>query len=396
MTFIDQQVDITTDFEPEEDAPIPTREIRYRRAILLVVAYAVSIAVALGLSAILIAATNHSPHDAFEALYTGSLKTRGAWGRTIEQAGPLLLVALGSVIANRAGVFNIGQEGQVLIGAFAGTLVALKVPGPHHLILDLTMIAAFAGGAAWAGIAAGLNIWRGLNVVITTLLLIFIAQEFVQFAVTRAWFLQQSNALGIASPQSDIIAPGLHMPVIGSPPKFYLQSGFLVALGFTIIVAFLLARTRWGFRLKMLGHNPNAARHAGVSVVAVGGAALLISGGFAGLGGGVLLTSTVFSLQPALANNVGWEGLLVALVARNRPVAVVFVALFFGALRAGGGFLTTTGVPSYLVDVIQAFMVLATLFPPMFMSWLDRRRVRRAAAPRRVPTTPVPEIAPAR
>jgi simple sugar transport system permease protein len=91
-----------------------------------------------------------------------------------------------------------------------------------------------------------------------------------------------------------------------------------------------------------------------------------------------VLTSTVFSLQPSLANNIGWEGLLVALVARNRPIAVIFVAIFFGALRAGGGFLATTGVPKYMVQVIQAFLVLSTLFPPMFLAWRAGRRVARA------------------
>ncbi len=395
MTFIDHDVDLTIDFEPEQDAPIPTREIRYRRTLLLVIVYIVSICSALALSAALLATTNHSPHAAFEAMYTGALKTRGAWGRTLEQASPLLLVALGSIIANRAGVFNIGQEGQLLIGAMAGTLVALHVHGPHELILILTLVAAFVGGAFWSGIAAVLKIWRNLDVVITTLLLIFISQEFVQFAVTRTWFLQQTNNLGIAAPQSNVLANNLRMPVFGSPPKFYLQSGLLVGIGLAIVVGFLLARTRWGFRLKLLGHNPNAARHAGVSVVAVGGAALLLSGGFAGLAGGVMLTSTVFSLQPGMANNFGWDGLLVALVARNRPVAVVFVALFFGALRAGGGFLATTGIPSYLVDVIQAFLVLSTLFPSMVLGWVDRRRVQPAARPP-AGSSDIPQVAAAR
>jgi simple sugar transport system permease protein len=395
MTYVDQEFNLTTEFEPEEDAPIPPREIRYRNAIILVIAYTISIAIALAASALLIAATKHSPHDAFEAMFTGALKTRGAWGRTLEQASPLLLVAIGSVVANRAGVFNIGQEGQLLIGAMAGVIVALHMPGPHPLVIVLTLIAAFAGGALWSGIAAGLKAWRGVNVVITTLLLIFIAGELVQFAVTREWFLQQTNNLGIASPQSDVLSPGVRLPRFGSPPGFYLQSGLLFGVGLTILVAWLLARTRWGFRLKMLGHNPNAARHAGVSVVAVGSAALLISGGFAGLAGGVMLTSTVFSLQPSMANNIGWEGLLVALVARNRPVAVFFVAIFFGALRAGGGFLATTGIPKYLVDIIQAFLVFSTLFPPMFMSWLERRRVARSA-PTPILPTPAPQVAAAR
>jgi simple sugar transport system permease protein len=259
----------------------------------------------------------------------------------------------------------------------AGSIVALKLGGPTWLIVPLVLVAAFIGGALWAGIAAVLKIWRNVDVVITTLLLIFIAVQLVQFAVTRQWFLQQQQNTGIAAPQSDRF-PDIHMPRFGSPPRFYLQSGLILGLALALGLAWLLSRSRWGFRLKMLGLNPNAARRAGVSVVAVGGGALLLSGGFAGLAGGVVLTSTVFSLQPSLANNIGWEGLLVALVARNRPIAVIFVAIFFGALRAGGGFLATTGVPKYMVQVIQAFLVLSTLFPPMFLAWRAGRRVARA------------------
>ncbi len=377
MTSVDEEVDVIVPAYADERTLWSGGRLDWGDVVVMVLAYAVSVAVALGLSAALISLTHHSPHDAFIAMRDGAFWSKGAWGRTLEQASPLLIVALGSVIANRAGVFNIGQEGQLLIGAMAGSIVALKVGGPAGLIVPLVLVAAFIGGAIWAGIAAVLKIWRNVDVVITTLLLIFIAQQLVQFAVTRAWFLQQQENLGVAAPQSDRF-PEIHLPRFGSPPKFYLQSGLLIGIVLAIALAWLLARSRWGFRLKMLGHNPNAARRAGVSVVAVGGGALLLSGGFAGLAGGVVLTSTVFSLQPTLANNVGWEGLLVALVARNRPIAVIFVAIFFGALRAGGGFLATTGVPKYMVQVIQAFLVLSTLFPPMFMAWRANRRVARA------------------
>jgi simple sugar transport system permease protein len=378
MTYIDQEIDLVTEAIPAEDAPIAPRSARTRRALILVLAYAVSVAFALALSAALIVFTKHSPHDAFEAMFNGALKTKGAWGRTLEQASPLLLVALGAVISDRAGVFNIGQEGQMLIGAMAGTIVALKVHGPGPLMIVLVLVASFLGGALWSGIAAGLKVWRNLDVVITTLLLIFISTQVVQFSVTRTWFLQQHNSAGIAAPQSDFVPSSVHMPIFGAAPGFYLQSGLVIGLVLAAIIAWLLARTRWGFRVKLLGHNPVAARHAGVNVVTVAAAALLVSGGLAGLAGGISLTSTVYTLQPTLSNNIGWTGLLVALIARDKPVAVVGVALFFGALRAGGGFLATTGIPKYLVDIIEAFLVLSTLFPPLFTSWLERRRVARA------------------
>jgi simple sugar transport system permease protein len=345
---------------------------------VLVGGYIVSALVAVGLSAILLAVTHYSPVAAIKAVYTGALGSPVAWGRTLEQTAPLLIVAVGSIVSNRAGVFNIGQEGQVLIGAMTAALVALKVPGPSPLIMAFVFVAAFAGGAIWAGIAAALKLWRNVDVIISTLLLIFIAQQVVQLAVTRAWFLQQHVGSGIASPQSDYIPNDLRPPQFGSQPHFYLQTGLLIALGLTAVFGWLIFRTRWGFRLRMLGLNPNAARRAGVSFAAVGGGALLISGGLAGVAGGVTLTSTVFTLQPTISNNIGWNGLLIALVAQNRPDAAILVALFFGALQAGGGFLATTGVPGYLVNIVQALFVLSALFPPMFLSWLDRRREARS------------------
>src|SRR5690606_20338732 len=118
-------------------------------------------------------------------------------------------------------------------------------------------------------------------------------------------------------------------------------------------------RSRWGFRLRMFGHNPRTAKRAGVNVVAMGAAALLLSGAFAGLAGGVVLSGTALRVNPGMANNYGWEGLLVALVAGFSPLVAIVAAFLFGALRAGGGVLASTGVDSSIVGVIQALIVLA-------------------------------------
>ena len=180
-------------------------------------------------------------------------------------------------------------------------------------------------------------------------------------------------------PQSDRLSAARQMTRLGSTSGFSVSSGIFLALALTGVVLFALSRTRWGFRLKMLGMNPSAARAAGVSMVAVGGGALVLSGAFAGLAGGVIFSGTAFRIQPGFSANIGYDGLLVALIARRNVLATVPVAFFFGAMRAGGGFLAATGVPRYLVDVVQPLLVLAALLPPVILFVTDRRRAMRIA-----------------
>jgi simple sugar transport system permease protein len=337
--------------------------------------YLVSFAVALGAATALVTLAGHSAGDTVRALYEGSLDGGGAIGQTIDEATPLLLVATGAVICARAGIFNIGQEGQLLIGATAGAAIGLSSTGwPGGLMLALVLAGSALAGAAWAGIPAVLHYWRGVDVVISTLLLVFVAVQAVSFAVNRDYLLQETAVKGqILSPQSDLLPEGVRLPRLGEYPGFTSGTGVFVALALTVAVAVLLRYGRWGFRLRMLGLNPVVARRAGVRAAALGGGALLLSGGFAGLAGGVMLTGSVFRIQPGLSDDVGWEGLLVALVARNHPLVAVPVAVFFGALRAGGGFLASTGVPRYLVSVVTALLVLAAVFPSAYAEARRRR-----------------------
>jgi ABC-type uncharacterized transport system permease subunit len=343
------------------------------------------LAAALGLSAGLVAVSGGSPLEVVSALFKGSLADPSAWSQTLVNATPLLLVALGACVANRAGVFNIGQEGQLLVGAMLGCYVALHLQGPGWLIIPVALGAAALGGGAWAGLSAVMYYTRGTNVVVSTLLLTFIGLQLVQFAVNTPWLLQEAGTgSGTLRPQSDLLPEYLRLPSSGQFPGLIVGAGSLVALVAAVVLAVLLARSRWGFRLRMLGLNPLAARHAGIRASRLGGSALVFSGAFAGLAGGVILMATVFRLQPALSNNFGWDGLLVALVARGRPGLALPVALLFGALRSGSSYLAATGVPNYLVDVAQALLVLAFVVPPVLSAVLARRAQERRAAP---PTT---------
>jgi ABC-type uncharacterized transport system permease subunit len=348
---------------------------RSLRLLWSVALYVMSIAVAFGLSAALVQLTGNSASSAFTAMYQGSLQDGTSLATTLDEATPLLIVALGTIICTKAGIFNIGQEGQLIFGAMIGTAVGLKMPGPGWLALTITLLASAAGGAFWAGIAALLRYWRRIDVVISTLLLTFIAFQVVTYAVTTPWLLRESSLNGeITVPESNMLRDDVHLTRIGDELGFNVSVGCFVAVLLAVVVVVVINRTRWGFKLRLLGLNRVVAHRSGVSEVRTGGAALLLCGAFAGLAGGVMLTNTVFRVQAGFSNNVGYEGLLVALVAQGRALVAIPVAFFFGALRSGGGFLATTGVPRYLVDVVQALLVLAAVFPPAFVALRAMRR----------------------
>lgn len=339
------------------------------------------ILLALAISAFLIAITGGPWRSVSSALLDGSVRKAGRWGNTLTEAAPLLIVALGAIISTRAGLVNIGQEGQLLVGAAVAAFLATRSSGPFPLIVCILLGA--LGGAVWAGIAALLKYWRKVPEVISTLLLVFIASQMTGYALTRQFLLldtdpnkpnrvQTSGQLDKSTRLPEIRIFGNEFPLT-----------VLIAVLLAVGVAVVLNRSVWGFKLKMLGMNPRTAQRAGVSVVFVGALALAIGGALAGLAGSLMLTggSANHRYTPGFANNVGWEGLLVALVARNRPLVAIPVALVFGALRTGSGFLAATGVEREIVDVVRALLVLALLMPAAITFVMERRRALRSTEP---------------
>ncbi|WP_217238064.1 ABC transporter permease [Streptomyces sp. AC555_RSS877] len=352
---------------------------------------AVLVAVAAGASALLLVLTGGSPTASADAIWTGSLADATGWTTTLLNTAPLLLVAVGACICAAAGTFNIGQEGQVLVGGLIGAWVGLRLALPGPMLVVVVLIAAAVGGGAWAALSALMLRLRGVNVPVSTLLMTFLAIQLVTFAVSTPW-LQESaqGSSGIADAASNQLPANAQLGGFGQYPSVQWNIGLLIALAAAAAVAVVLTRSRWGFRVRMLGLNPLTAKHTGVRVAALGGFTLALSGAFAGLAGGLLLVSPVGTnrLQAGLSDNFGWDGLLVALVARNRPLVAIPVSLVFAVLRAGGDFLSATGVPYYLVDVVKALLVLAFVAPPVL---IDLFRRRRGATPQ---ATPAPSVVP--
>ena len=349
--------------------------------------YGLTIFVALFLTAILVETTGGEWRPVMSALLDGSLRKPGRWGETLGTAAPLLLVALGTVVSSKAGLINIGQEGQLAVGAAFAAYFGFLIGGPAAINLTLILFFGAVGGAVWAGIAGVLRFRRSVPEVLSTLLMVTIALQAVAYALSKDWLLLADSAnRGNRNQVSEQLPKDNRLPrpdIFGNEFPISVHMAVILAA----LVALGLSATVWGFRLRMLGQNPTAARRVGVSQGRYGMAALMIGGGFAGLAGGAMLAGGGFAfgnyqIVPGFSGSVGWTGLLVALVARNRALAAIPAALVFAGLRTGSGFVSSTGVESKITDVMQGLLVLALLIPPAVMFLRDRRRARAATMDR--------------
>lgn len=349
--------------------------------------YVGSVLCALLLAAVLVESTGGDWRPVLDALVDGSFRGPGRWGQTLGAAAPMLLVALGTVVSARAGLVNIGQEGQLLIGAAFAVYFGFGIGGPGPVNIVVVLVAGAIGGAVWAGLAGLLRFWRGVPEVLSTLLLVTVASQAVAYGLkTQSLLLAPEANRGNRNQVSEQLAENSRLPNLHLFDND-IPSAVFIAIGMALALAFVISRTVWGFRLRMLGRNQRAARRAGVSERQYGMLALLIGGAFAGLAGAVMLAGGGFQfgnfrLVPGFSASIGWTGLLVALVAREKAIAAIPVALVFGALRTGSGFVGSTGVEGRITDVIQGLLVLALLVPPALMFVRDRRRARAASAVR--------------
>lgn len=359
----------------------PTRsELRAGMPVLAV--HVASLALAVNLSALLVAATGGSPTAVLGALVDGSLRSPGAWGLTMTTMAPLLIVASGTIVATRAGLVNIGQEGQLLIGAAFAAYFATRLPGPGPLVLVLSMLLAAVGGGLWAGIAAWLRVKRSVPEVLSTLLLVFVAFPLLVLGLRHRSLLLDRDDTRINHVNSgDLIPADTLLPDIALFGN-RVDSGIVVGLALAVILAWLLARTLLGFRIRMLGLNARSAQRFGVPSGRYLAGCLIASGALAGVAGAVLLHGDAGGdrITPGVSRNFGWDGLLVALLARDKISRAIPMAFVFAMLRTGSSFLASTGVDRKMTDVVQALLVLALLLPAAVLTVIERRRLASATA----------------
>ncbi len=311
--------------------------------------------------------------DALTALWDGAFGSSYAfWSATLVRATPLLFVGLAVAIAFRAGVLNIGAEGQLLAGAVASTAFALAAAGlPQPVVIAGMIVCGMAAGAAWAGIAALLRHRFGVLEVISTIMLNFVALNLVGWLIRGP--LQEPSRI---NPQSATIAASARWPQLLEGHRLHL--GFALAVALAVVTWWVLTRTAIGFRVRAVGASPRAAASAGLvdaprTILGV----FLASGACAGLAGASEVGGVTWALYEGISPGYGYTAIAVALLARLDPRWVVLSAVFFGALEAGAAAMQRqAGVPSVVVQAIVAVVILGVL---------AATRLREVAAARRTP-----------
>lgn len=313
------------------------------------------------LLALVLALGGYDAGRALGALWRGSFGGGYAIGSaTLVRATPLVLTGLAVAFAFRAGVWNIGAEGQLLAGAATGTALALLLPAalaaPGALVVPAVLLAGGVAGAMWAGIAALLRRRFRVPEVISTIMLNFVAVSLVGWLVRGP--LQEP--LGIY-PQSGTIAASARLPVLLAGSR--LHAGALLALAAAVLLAWLLRATAAGFRVRAAGANPDAARVAGgIDVARTTTLVFLASGALAGLAGATEVSGVTWALYENLSPGYGFTAIAVALLARLDPLLVVASGILFGALEAGGAAMQRdAGVPSVVVEIVEALLILGVL-----------------------------------
>jgi len=289
---------------------------------------------------------------------------------TLVRATPLLLVGLAVAVAFRAGVLNIGAEGQFALGAVGATVAALALANAPGVVVIVAMIVAgAAGGGAWAGIAAWLRRRFGVLEVISTILLNFVAAALVSWLVRGP--LQEPTRV---YPMTETFGPTAHWPFLVTGQRLHL--GFIVGLLAVLVWWFVLTRTALGFRVRAVGASPTAAESAGgVDGKRLAFRVLIASGACAGIAGASEVGGVTWALYEGLSPGYGYTAIAVALLARLDPRFLVPSALMFGALEAGGAAMQReAGVPFVVVQVVVALVLIAVL---VIARWNDVRKGRQ-------------------
>ncbi|WP_321972164.1 ABC transporter permease [Paratractidigestivibacter sp.] len=334
--------------EPKTPRRGAVNEEQRREQRLMVLTPVVSMLLALIVGAVIIVCLGKNPIEGYAAMLQGSVGDLSKIGKTLERACPLIFTSLTAVFAYKCGVFNLGGEGQFIMGgcAAAYAVITFGLDGVPALLVALVMGIIFGG--LWGLLPGILKITRGLNEMITTIMFNYIALYFMEFLYKNVY-----SDEGL--PQTPAMPKSAHLVDIGPA-----HAGVIVAIILGIFLWYLIFRTSFGFKIRAVGLNPTAARVNGFPVRFLVLAAFVISGAVAGLGGAVeLFGKTPFRLADGFGSGFGFDGVAIALIAQLNPAASIVVAIVFGMLSTGGTMMQSViGVPTAIVDIIRGLIII--------------------------------------
>jgi len=332
----------------------------------------VAVVLALIVAAPLILAAGSNPIEAYSAMVEGAFGSDQAIADVLNRADTFILLGLGIAISIRSGFFNVGAEGQLWLGALGASVVALYWSGPEPLVLIAALLVGFVFGALWSGLVALLKLSLGVDELISSLMLNYVAIlliGYLTFGPMKAYRAGQTERIEAELPL--IFGDRLH-------------AGILLSLVAVIVIWLLVARTRLGYEMRTLGSNPDAARYAGISAPSVIGRVSLLSGGLCGLAGANAILGAQHVLLSDFSPGWGYTAIAVALLGGLTAFGVLLAAVLFGALEIGATNMQfTAGVPASLSSLIEGLILVFFLLAiPLSLSG-PRRWLRRRLRPRR-------------
>jgi ABC-type uncharacterized transport system permease subunit len=344
--------------ESEPKVPSQSKALRTFKDILLnesawraIAVQLAAVLLALLIGAILLLVSGANPIEAYGALLRGSFGSMTAFGRTLEKATPMIFAGLAVAFAFKAGLFNIGAQGQLLFGAIMAAFLGFAIHGlPAFIHMPLALIGGALAGGLYGIIPGALKAYRGAHEVITTIMLNYIAINITDLLADGPWKDTSPGNVVARTPLIDDAA------VIGEIGK--IPIGFFIAIVAAVIVWWLLWKTTTGFEIRMVGLNPSAARYAGIKVARTVILTMVISAILAGLGGAVETLGVVGRYQPGFNTGLGFDGITIAMLAKTHPFGTIPAAILVGAMKAGASEMQfTSGVAKEITDVIQALIL---------------------------------------
>lgn len=337
-----------------------------------------AIVTALLVGAFLILLAGRDPIASYQALVEGSILEPRGFIESLLKATPLILTGLAIGFAFKGGLFNIGAQGQLIMGSVTAAWIGssdLGLPAWLHILLALVM--GMVAGAFWGAIPGALKAYSGAHEVITTIMFNFIAGRIAEWLISNG--STQGNVIIPPGPLSDPnsgaiqrtrpVLESVRLPVTFSYPPFSnLNIGFFIAIAAAFLILVILNRTTFGFEIRMVGQNPNAARYAGINVKRQMILTMAIAGGLSGLAGVIqtLGVNGYYEGNQSLA--LGFDGITVSLLAANHPIGIVISAILFGFIDQGGTRMQGTGVPVDLTVMVQALILMFVAAPQIIFS----------------------------
>ena len=311
----------------------------------------VAVLLALLIGAILLIVSGANPLEAYAALFRGAFGTPIALGRTLEKATPLIFSGLAVAFAFKAGLFNIGAQGQLLFGAITAAFLGFAIHGlPAFIHMPLALIGGALAGGAYAIIPGVLKAYRGVHEVITTIMLNYIAINITDYLADGPW---KDTSPGNVIARTPVVDPAAAIGRLGPVPI-----GFIIAILAAFVAWWLLQKTTVGFEIRMVGLNPSAARYAGIKVARTLILTMVISGFLAGMGGAVETLGVVGRYQPGFNVGLGFDGITVAMLGKTHPIGTIPAAVLVGAMKAGSSEMQfASGVAKEITDVLQALIL---------------------------------------